>query len=221
MIHLFEATPRGGTDHSHDPDITPGFFAWFAALVIVAIVAIACAGCGSETAGLPDDAFQAEADAVVAMTFAADPVLPGGDDDVQPAPSPDDDQLKPGQTCPTCKGTGKSGDGREGMCGVCGGDGKIDREDIVTGSPEPKPSGMDAVVREPAKEIVLHVTKKNAAGWPRTWWVEDRPKLIDQGFMVSVVRDEVDEENEQPWFEIFTGSDRRILRGEQPLEAFR
>lgn len=141
MIHLFESTPRGGTDRSHDPDVTPGFFAWLAALVMLAIVAIACAGCGSDTAGLPDDAFQAEADAVVALTFAADPVLPGGDDDAQPAPTPDDDRLQPGQTCPTCKGTGKSGDGRPGMCGVCSGDGRIDREDIVT---QPAPQLADS-----------------------------------------------------------------------------
>jgi hypothetical protein len=217
-----------GMQTEHDKDIGPGFGLWAAMLIVLAIAACCIAGCGSETAGLPDDAYQAEADAVVALSFAAEPVLPGGDG-ANPKPSPDDDRLKPGQTCPDCRGSGKSGDGI-GRCGTCGGDGKIDPEDIIRESEETGAIGdamMDltipGIVKAPTKEIVLHVTKKNVRPWVQSWWREVGPSLEDDGFLVSVVTDNEGDhdQDDEPWFELFTGNERRVLHGEQPIEAFR
>lgn len=200
---------------THDPDMRPGFGLWAAALLLLAASAVVVSGC-SETAGLPPDAYQAEADAVVAMAFAADPVLPG---ESQPVPDGGED-LKPGDTCPDCRGTGRSGDGI-GQCGTCGGDGEIDRDDIVA-APPAIGAGLAAVERDAPAEIVLHVTKGNAGGWPQAWWKETGAALDDRDdVIVSVVRDEASEkEDQEPWFELFRGDKRQVVSREELKEMF-
>lgn len=195
-------------------------FVWLAALIVLCCVA----GCNSPLAGLPDDAYQAEADAAVDATLAADPVLAKPDDQ----PKPDD--VKPGDTCPSCNGKGSVGDGRISRpCQRCGADGRIDERDLATeiGAeppieiqlPEPTPGPEERPIQPEAstRTIVMHVAAEDADGWPREWWRETSPRLASDGWTVTAKRDE---DAAEPWFEICEGDRCRKIVGNQPYEAF-
>ena len=208
---------------------------WTVGVVCVALLMLlACclSGCDSPLTGLPDDAYQAEADAAVDATLAADPVLVNPDD--QPGPKPDD--VKPGDTCPDCKGTGKVGDGTIFRpCRRCGEDGRIDERDIKAGIgavppvviqlpiPEPIPEPAKKPVQPEASKrtIVMHVTAEDAAetdGWVRVWWRETSLRLASDGWKVTANRE--DDPKKKTWFEVCEGDRCRTMIGNQPYEAF-
>ena len=178
--------------------VTMWWFLWIV-LVVSAICVMSCCGC-SHVTGPPADAYQAEADAVVALAFAADPVDPNTPD---PAPDDgDDDQPKPGDTCPQCDGSGRSGDGL-GRCRKCGGDGKIDERDIrANGVNVVRRGTPPKIARQKFGTVTLHITDQNKAGWPMEWWRETRPK-IESRWDVHVVKD-VDPKAKRAWFDVCT-----------------
>lgn len=176
-------------------------------LLIMSLICLAsCVGCGSVAIG-DDAAYEGEGTAIAMLALGANPTA--GNDDSTPSP---DDTPKPGDKCPDCRGTGRSGDGI-GRCGSCGGDGRIDESDIVP-----------AITSQPAgtlREITLHVSTQNYDGWPQQWWVEERPKLIEQGWTVSVIRDwDSKDESEEPWFEVKRGEATDTLIGPKKAEEF-
>lgn len=179
----------------------------------VLILLLACLGCvpGSPD-GLPrDEAIKAEGTAIAALAWGADPVYDGDE-------SPDDsDGPRPGDRCDSCNGTGRSGDGI-GRCGTCGGDGRIDEDDVFA----PAPVGQEAKSPDQLgfREIVLHVTKDNFAGWPQDWWRNERVKLLENGWGVSVVRDPPESEASQAWFEVTRGDETVFLHGFREAEEF-
>ena len=203
-------------------------FFWIV-MITIALFLMSCCGCSHFTVPAADgNAYQAEADAVVAMAFAADPIDP-----TQPDPGPDDndDQPKPGDKCPQCDGSGRSGDGL-GRCRKCGGDGRIDERDIRSGenraaSNEPDAGDLsrhsqrsdlatshstrpqdirDLVTPEVQSDkygsITLHITDENQDGYAVEWWREIRPKIGDR-WDVHVVKD-IDPTAKQPWFDVCT-----------------
>lgn len=184
---------------------------WTYSLLLICLL-----GCGG-VISTPEYVFQAEADATAALAMAADPVLPGDD---TPAP---DDKPKPGDKCSVCNGTGQVGDGRiMKRCDTCGGDGRIDERDLrteTTGDEVPLPPVAVEPVQQ-VKRITLHVTKDTAAGWPQDWWRGDRLRLIEQGFEVVPVREEVSP-HADAWFEVENGGHKFVMVGNQPIEAFR
>jgi hypothetical protein len=161
-----------------------------------AIAILLIAGCGTSlTPGLPADAYQAEADAVVVMAFAA---VPG-----DAAPSPDDAKpdRKVGDKCDNCNGSGRSGDGL-GRCNVCKGDGRIDRDDIgarglgprlldsVTTTTPIVPTATTSPTAETSPvTIELHVSQQTAGGWARAWWYADKPYFETLGCKVTFVKE--------------------------------
>lgn len=168
-------------------------------------------GCTAELLGPPADAYQAEADAVVVMAFAADPVDPTQPD----TPDNPDDDLKPGDKCPQCDGSGRSGDGL-GRCRKCGGDGRIDDRDIRDNLGDPPPEKTDPIRPPDPPEssatkkvekfgsITLHITDQNQAGWPMEWWQRVRPTIEDR-WDVYVVKD-VDPDRANAWFDVCTAT---------------
>lgn len=157
--------------------------------IIVSIAAIllivgSISGCGVAGGGLPADAFQAEADAVVAMTFAA------SSDDVAPAPDDSNPDRKVGDKCDNCNGTGRSGD-RLSPCSVCKGDGRIDRDDIKARGTGPRllesheaPAPPVAPTLPTAETlpvtIELHVSQQSTSDWARAWWLNEKPFFESQ-----------------------------------------
>jgi hypothetical protein len=165
-------------------------------VILIGGVASLITGCSSSpfTPGLPEDAYQAQADAIVAVAMAASMEAPGEN---KPVP-PDDRRPAPrvGDKCTNCNGTGRSGDGL-GRCNPCGGDGKIDQEDLdrrarllMLGLTEPAFSELGGLDSNPAPppliepeakpvKIELHVSPDSADGWALVWWKEDRSHFND------------------------------------------
>lgn len=186
-------------------------------LMIISLICLAsCVGCTSGAVG-NDAAYEGEGVAVAVLALGVEPIA--GTDST---PSPDDSP-KPGDKCPDCRGTGKSGDGI-GRCGSCGGDGRIDEKDIVpsiTSEPADEPRAADQPDNG-LREITLHVSTKNYEGWPQEWWVNERPKLIELGWTISVVRDwdANGSEDKEPWFEVKRGEAIETLNGPRKAEEF-
>lgn len=180
--------------------------------------------------GSPDDPmgpYQAEADAAVALAFAVTP---------QAAPESDKpdtpDQPKPGDQCRSCKGRGKVGDGRVMRnCRTCGGDGRIDERDIRSEDPVARVSEVlnriaeipeNPVIKQPSvndlRTVTIYLNNRNFGGWPKQWWLEERPKLVAAGFSVHDSRDWEDD-SDTPAYTITVRGDREtILRGPQTAE---
>jgi hypothetical protein len=183
-------------------------------LILACIVFVGCVPTTPD--GLSrDEAIQAEGNAVAILAWGADPVFDGDDN------APDDsDGPKPGDRCPACDGSGRSGDGI-GRCGTCGGDGRIDEDDVFA----PPVGAAPEEVKKPEdlgfREVVLHVTEKNYEGWPQDWWREERIKLVEQGWGVSVVRDPVESGASEAWFEIIRGDGTAFLHGFRKAEEFK
>ena len=152
---------------------------------------LSLAGC-SGPAGLPEDAYQAQADAVVVLVKSA----AHGESD---APAPDDGRpdRQVGDVCDNCNGTGRSGDGL-GRCNVCNGDGRIDREDL-TRSNKPRllteqPPKPTAASTSPTPEtlpvtIEMHVSQESASGWAKDWWATERLYFEQTGVDVKFVKE--------------------------------
>jgi hypothetical protein len=157
-------------------------------VLLVAVLWIA--GCGTSlNPGLPADAFQAEADAVVVMAMVTST-------DGTPAPDDSTPDRKVGDKCDNCHGTGRSGDGL-GQCRVCKGDGRIDEDDLrARGSGprllEPAHHSPASTLQTPETlpmTIVLHVSQASASGWARDWWNQDKPYFEQLGYQVSFVKE--------------------------------
>lgn len=212
--------------------------------IALLVLLLAAIGCRSETAGLPADAYEAEVEAVVALTLAADPALVAPDGN-SPSPSPDD-WKKPGAECRNCYGTGRSGDGLS-QCKTCGGDGRIDERDITATPPAigtsqvqcdcssgtkcicqpehcacancPEHNAPREQSASSTRTIVMHVSRATAKGWPQKWWRDTRPGLVADGWHVPDPILEVGPIDE-PWFIVCEGNKCRKLVGEQPYKAF-
>jgi hypothetical protein len=179
-------------------------------IVTLLFVAGCISGCGVVTPGLPADAYQAEADAVVVMAFAAS-------HDEATAPDDSSPDRKVGDKCDNCHGTGKSGDGHE-RCKVCNGDGRIDREDIR--APGISPALLEAVLNPPTAPtasttptvettpmtIELHVSQQSAGGWARDWWNTDRPYFESLGYTVTFVK----ADSPETWIQVTGKSPTRV-----------
>jgi hypothetical protein len=81
--------------------------------------------------------------------------------DILPNPGPTPDGVKVGDTCPTCEGRGKSGDGIQ-PCYACKGDGRVDNGDPILTSedvpvriqPTLAPKPLEPRITEPIEILV-------------------------------------------------------------------
>lgn len=167
------------------------------AAMIASVLLLAIAGC-SAIATIPDDAFQAEADAVALMAFAGFPDEPATEDS---SPVPD---RKVGDKCDNCGGSGRSGDGL-GKCRVCAGDGRIDREDIRSESIAPAPksaavAGLPAPVPDDVMRIEVNIPTGYSEGWLVDWWIKQRPVLAAAIPDAEIVP--IKGESDEPWIKV-------------------
>jgi hypothetical protein len=86
-----------------------------------------------------------------------------------------------------------------------------------TGSPE------EVFEREPVSEIEiktieLHVTEKNLKGWPQSWWLDERPRLISVGWSVSVKKNTTSDEGKEPYFKVQRGKNTTTFVGRHTAE---
>jgi len=75
-----------------------------------------------------------------------------------PGPTPTPNKPKVGDSCPTCYGTGKSGDGIQ-TCFQCKGDGKVDEGDPILGNTTPTPAVEEKPSTLEEKPITILVEK--------------------------------------------------------------
>lgn len=88
-----------------------------------------------------------------------------------PEPSPTPDKVKVGDKCPTCYGTGRSGDGIQ-PCFQCSGDGKVDEGDPILGNTSPDQSNSSTTTTRPITILVEEYKEKyevNVDGTVYTW----------------------------------------------------
>lgn len=182
---------------------------------LATLILLACLGCGSGTASLPPDAYQADADAVALLAFY-------GAKDAADTPDSKPDR-NVGDECDNCHGTGRSGDGL-GRCNVCGGDGRIDERDLATDSPPDAGVGdggkrnsvlPDVVLPTKTIEIetpeipvtmVLHYSPADYHEWAKLWWEKEKPRYEKQGITVTPER----ESQPESWLEVCARTCERV-----------
>lgn len=180
-------------------------------LFCVAIGLVGQAGCHS-VAGLPEDAFQAEADAVAVMAMT-------GFRDIASTPDEPEPDRNVGDKCDNCGGSGRSGDGL-GKCRVCGGDGRIDRDDLRSMLETALlPMQKSATVADflPADpKIEIHVPAEYRSGWLVDWWTENKKILAERypDTEVTVKRGE----SPEPWVKVCGTSSCASIFGPITLE---
>jgi hypothetical protein len=183
-------------------------FLCFCLLFSVLVIAGAWMKWGGGTSGLPDDAFQAEADSVSVMAIAGFRNLESSPDQ----PSPD---RKVGDKCDNCGGSGRSGDGL-GRCNVCGGDGKIDKQDLrssVTATVAPK----NLVKPEPTK-VVIYVPEGYASGWLVDFWRTHKTTIVNKYPDLDIKVDRLS--SKEPWMKVCGSVTCASILGEVPLKEF-